>query len=317
MKRFSQFDTRIGNRIKQRFVPMFHGALNKIRRAFGNPIVIADASDEALNGLRIFGKSTQDGVPTPDAPVKVVSVENIVVNIRGKNLIPFPYPDFKVSGTGITATVQDDGGVLLNGTPSGSEVFINLCKINFGIATTTPNSTHGFITNKYNDKLYVSYDAKNNYTFITIKPGAVCDNTVIYPQLEVGLVSTNYEKGKTNQSLSIPHTLHGIPVTSGGNYTDANGQQWICDEVDFERGVYIQRVGELTSYDNESISTPYISTTGALTVGATVLYQLPTQIETPLTAEQIEAYKSLHTNEPNTTISNDQNAWMEVKYISK
>ena len=47
------------------------------------------------------------------------------------------------------------------------------------------------------------------------------------------------------------------------------------------------------------------------------LYQLATPIETPLTADQIEAYKSLHTNESNTTISNDQNAWMEVKYISK
>jgi hypothetical protein len=30
-------------------------------------------------------------------------------------------------------------------------------------------------------------------------------------------------------------------VTSGGNYTDSEGQQWICDEVDLERGVYVQR----------------------------------------------------------------------------
>jgi hypothetical protein len=30
-------------------------------------------------------------------------------------------------------------------------------------------------------------------------------------------------------------------VTSGGNYTDNDGQQWICDEVDLERGVYVQR----------------------------------------------------------------------------
>jgi hypothetical protein len=31
-------------------------------------------------------------------------------------------------------------------------------------------------------------------------------------------------------------------VTSSGNYTDENGQQWVCDEVDLERGVYVQRV---------------------------------------------------------------------------
>ena len=43
-------------------------------------------------------------------------------------------------------------------------------------------------------------------------------------------------------SFSRPNGLPGIPVSSGGNYTDENGQQWICDEVDFERGVYRQRI---------------------------------------------------------------------------
>lgn len=43
-------------------------------------------------------------------------------------------------------------------------------------------------------------------------------------------------------SFSTPNGLPGIPVSSGGNYTDSNGQQWICDELDFERGVYRQRI---------------------------------------------------------------------------
>ena len=43
-------------------------------------------------------------------------------------------------------------------------------------------------------------------------------------------------------TLQTPNGLPGIPVTSGGNYTDKNGQQWICDEVDLERGIYIKRV---------------------------------------------------------------------------
>lgn len=43
-------------------------------------------------------------------------------------------------------------------------------------------------------------------------------------------------------SFSRPNGLPGIPVSSGGNYTDENGQQWICDEVDLERGVYVQRI---------------------------------------------------------------------------
>lgn len=43
-------------------------------------------------------------------------------------------------------------------------------------------------------------------------------------------------------SLSTPNGLLGLPVDSGGNYTDSNGQQWVCDEMDFKRGKYVQRI---------------------------------------------------------------------------
>ena len=53
-------------------------------------------------------------------------------------------------------------------------------------------------------------------------------------------------KGKTQTlTLPTPTGLPGIPVTSGGNYTDQSGQQWVCDEVDLERGVKVQRVNRL------------------------------------------------------------------------
>ena len=35
-------------------------------------------------------------------------------------------------------------------------------------------------------------------------------------------------------AVSIPSGLFGIPVSSGGNYTDTRGQQWVCDMIDFE-----------------------------------------------------------------------------------
>ena len=46
------------------------------------------------------------------------------------------------------------------------------------------------------------------------------------------------------QSLAIqtPTSLPGIPVSTGGNYTDETGQQWVCDEIDLERGKYVKRV---------------------------------------------------------------------------
>jgi hypothetical protein len=45
-------------------------------------------------------------------------------------------------------------------------------------------------------------------------------------------------------TLPTPTGLPGIPVTSGGNYIDPQGQQWVCDEVDLERGVKVQRIGK-------------------------------------------------------------------------
>lgn len=46
-----------------------------------------------------------------------------------------------------------------------------------------------------------------------------------------------------SMTIATPNGLPGIQVTSGGNYTDASGKQWLCDEIDFARGVYIQRCG--------------------------------------------------------------------------
>lgn len=55
-------------------------------------------------------------------------------------------------------------------------------------------------------------------------------------------------ESKQKQTMNIPtqNGLFGIPVNSGGNYIDESGQQWVCDEVDFARGVYIHRVFKIT-----------------------------------------------------------------------
>ena len=111
-----------------------------------------------------------------------------------------------------------------------------------------------------------------------------------------------------SQQLSIrtPNGLPGIPVDSGGNYTDADGQQWVCDEVDFERGVYVQRIQKIASYTDEDIDGPYMSTAGQLTTGATVIYVLADPIETPLSAEELAAYAALMSYDGSTVISTDE-----------
>lgn len=118
------------------------GAADKARQNIlvgmetGNPIAVDDAFSAPLCGLTVYGKSTQDGTPSPDSPVPIVSA--------------------------------GDGGSVA----------------------------------------------------VTLSDG----------------------NGKTQTlTLPTPNGLPGIPVTSGGNYTDENGQRWICDEIDLTRGVRVQR----------------------------------------------------------------------------
>ena len=55
-------------------------------------VITADdaAEDRPFRGLRVFGKSTQDGTPTPEAPIPIVSAGedgSIEVKVTGKNLL--------------------------------------------------------------------------------------------------------------------------------------------------------------------------------------------------------------------------------------
>lgn len=243
----------------------------------GNPIAVDDAFSAPLRGLTVYGKSTQDGTPTPDAPVPIVSA--------------------------------GDGGTIL----------------------------------------------------VTVGDGADGQQTI---------------------TLQTPTGLPGIPVKSGSNYTDPQGQQWTCDEMDLERGVKVQRVNrlklkdlswryELTStnksdtfisdvsasqagtmqgyslcqyavfdgvaYDIEmnevcrcyvwikSVTLQFKAGLGVNSVNAfsewlkarpdaSISYCLATPIETPLTPAEIAAYKTLTAYAPDTVVQASDGAGLKLGY---
>lgn len=68
-------------------------------------------------------------------------------------------------------------------------------------------------------------------------------------------VKNSTEGNTTPQTLNVTipeQGFYGIPVSEGGNYTDTDGQQWICDEFDYKRGKYIQRVRKVILNGSES-----------------------------------------------------------------
>lgn len=239
--------------------------------AAGEVISVADAADRPLKGLSIYGKTIQNGTPTPDAPVALESVRDAVcVDARGKNLI---YSIDKLQPKtvgGVTFTPVYDGNGLLdyinvNGTctasnwsdfdlltvagnkkailPKGQTVTlhggtaaVSLCVEGSGGVT---DQGTGRTTTLTGDQYWV---------FLRVWSGRTVNNEKVYPMLNFGGTALPYEPPKPRQTLTATAEggLHGIPVTSGGNYTDENGQQWICSEIDFARGVYVQRVLEVT-----------------------------------------------------------------------
>ena len=190
-------------------------------------------------------------------------------------------------------------------------------------------------------------------------------------------------------TVSAPGGLPGIPVDASKlpegmtpTYVDESGQAWVCDEVDFKRGKYVQRVKQiemdgssderwtLQSINQHGIANfqfidtngnfdsnvknvfcdRFMAQTSAITdtttegfcvSNKTVLYVrinqsrastvedfvnwlgdnpivaiicIATPIETDLSDEEMAAYKALHTYSPTTTVSNDAGAWMRVGY---
>lgn len=321
------------------------------------------------------------GVPKPYG-------DKIGVNVRGKNLIPFPYPLLGGAGTktelnGVTYTVQEDGGVRCIGTPN-SVFGVSLSMIRF---SDKPLSVGGPTDGKVvlsGGPLYFDSNNKKLFFFFDTKQVGNPIDTVIYPQIELGTVATPYEPYREPQSMSIsvPNGLPGIQVASGGNYTDADGRQWICDEVDFARGVYVQRVwkGVFDGSDDErweiynnttyagfyltnvfaekltmrdGIANTYKVDNSYIPIEAVwirvnekaiyiknsrfyddtlsdkglsnfkdslaahpmvVMTYLDSPIETPLTSDQLAAYKQLHTYKGTTIIDNDAGAYMSVRY---
>ena len=235
--------------------------------AEGEVITLNDASNQAFRGMRIFGKSTQDGTPTPENPVEIVSIGksgSVFVSATGKNLLnntAASSPDMN----GVAFTVNADRSITANGTAKVDTYFVvnesaQICSGEYYL-TGCPAGGSAMSYFLYISGLVQDFGSgvKSKLSGIykvgiCIKANATVSNLTFYPMIRLASVTEgNYEpyNGGT-LTLSTPNRLPGIPVTSSGNYTDANGQQWICDEVDFERGMYVQRVKTKTFDGTES-----------------------------------------------------------------
>lgn len=255
----------------------------------GNPIAVDDAFPAPLCGLTVYGKSTQNGTPTPDAPVPIVSAGDggsVAVKVTGKNLLNSAFMNPAFSANGISAKQNSDGSYTISGTPIVDGTIIVWLGGGWNntvpIFTIPPGSYYSNVSIFY-------YDGKNRTSkknaFTLLEPfrvtGVMYDkkytinesyNFLITPQIEPSTTATATAYSPYREqllTLPTPNGLPGIPVTSGGNYTDPQGQQWVCDEVDLERGVKVQRINAV------DLSTCLITGTTNLAVTKRLAIRLP------------------------------------------
>ena len=223
----------------------------------GNPIDVDDAFAAPLCGMTVYGKSTQDGTPSPDNPVPIVSAGDsgsVAVKVTGANMLEGTKPGVQSTVYGITYTI-DENGVLITGTATNDFSVLlhddNKYRLTHGIYyLTTKGLSPSTMLNFYFINKFSSDVQKQKVTLnrdvefslrLQISKGATL-NTTVQVSLTRNKITSYSPYCEQLLTLPTPNGLPGIPVTSGGNYTDQNGQQWVCDEVDLERGVKVQRI---------------------------------------------------------------------------
>ena len=134
---------------------------------------------------------------------------------------------------------------------------------------------NGVISAKNEGTFTITEGHNEIYCYIAIQEGLTVDET-IYPMIQLAsstdesyepytggkpspnpdypqeikrvvnpIVKLSNEDGTQFETVTLPYTLNAILVTSGGNYTDQSGQQWIADYVDVERGKVVRKIGKL------------------------------------------------------------------------
>lgn len=198
---------------------------------------LADSDSGKIMDMMLYGKSSQDGTPSVENPVEIKSVVNPAIKICGKNL--FDSKKFPIILNRAVNTSTGNVYVSSSGNYCATEEYIPFpysgkkISFNASMSLCAYDKDYKFISavNKNNGQvptgtMYVRFDIK-----IEEKDKA---------QIELSENATTYEPYK-EQTIQLPITLNAIPVSSGGNVT-IDGQQYVADYVDVQRGKIVKCV---------------------------------------------------------------------------
>lgn len=289
----------------------------------GTSFYLENSSNKNFNLFQINGNSIQNGTPTPTNPALIKSAgDNINLFDKTANIT-----------RGYTYTSTGGTTQLINSFVQEKYLEVESSK-DYILSTT--NS----YTSETDYRLVIcEYDSSKNFikrnlgatqyykitTSATTKYVRLCASTVTIDELkfEHGSIATPYSPygmGNINEAISNSDNTQSQkftipcqqPMRSIGNVRDGFVK---IDGVWYEK----HNIGVIESYNGETITTNFMSTTGELSTGAFVQYVLnePNYIE--CTQEQIQALESIiraYTYEPITNINSTDitPAFLKIRY---
>ncbi len=204
--------------------------------------------------------------PSPEYPQEIESTGQsgeIGVTVTGTNLLPFEVGQkgngFEVFADGVQVDVDRKADIYAVGQNNGSvesgyDEFALMTAGKYYIYSDTQDVYLYVVVWRKGKNVVLGYSVGTNAAQIEIMDGdkfriflrtaAAFKGKVKAMITRTPMNATSYEPYKPAQTLIIPtpNGLPGVPTIDNGNYTDASGQQWLCDEVDLKRGVYVQNV---------------------------------------------------------------------------
>ena len=182
---------------------------------------------------------TNGASPNSDFPQDIETVEkNNIINIVGKNLLPFPYTEGTKTHYGVTFTVNNDGSILVNGTATGGNANIKLLgnyqeinQVKFPgkyLSGGTSNVRLRALNNHGGNYVTLANDTGSGaeidtstydvgYIELTVLKGTTANNVTIKPMVLNSLDNTTYEQ---YQSTTYPINLGNIELCKIENYQD-------------------------------------------------------------------------------------------------
>ena len=217
----------------------------------GKVLIINMEDTKAFDGLMV--QKTRDRLPyepytggkpspSPEYPQEIVNAGeggSITVEVTGRNLLKpnsyNTYYEFPLKANTVITLMTNgkpsQGGNIKFSATDGSNVWFSIDAGQTRVCRSIGNK-----------------DVKGFYDQLKVGGG-------LEYMFAVGDIKT-YTPYVEPQSLTLqtPNGLPGVPVSKDGNYTDQNGQQWVCDEIDLGRGKYVQRVNNFVLNDKTPFS---------------------------------------------------------------